>query len=65
MNFEQLSALAAEVDELKQMLLAIIKECEDYTIPSAKKISYYDMIVEVDDLQVLIDKAKSLLKINE
>lgn len=55
-------ALAAEVDELKQILLAIIKECEDYTIPSAIRANFYDKDVEIDDLQVLIYKAKNLLK---
>lgn len=58
--------LSAENEKLKEALRGIIKECEEWIIPSSENSNNCENNhhVDIDDLKSLIDKAKQLLTDN-
>lgn len=57
--------LSSQLTACKEALREIIKEFEEWTLPTAEKQNnsgYYDYYVEIDDLKVLIAKAKTLIE---
>lgn len=62
----QSSSLSTENAQLREALRGIIKECEEWIIPSSENSNNCENNhhVDIDDLKSLIDKAKQLLTDN-